>query len=180
MIEWLLALILSPFAWLESPLGLAGYLVVAFVIWYIYYSIECGLNGGSLERNPFTMAFFLFWEQLLWSIPGGLQRRTEYVRENVVGDWLGGVCGSKRFWNYAEVREKNLYAECARDVLPTPLYFWLVVVGAPMMWPISLAIVVALILLGPILAQFEFEPLFEKAMDKYDAWKEKSNQEDGA
>ena len=173
--ERLLSLILWPFTWLNHPLGLLAYVTIAFAVWYVFYSVECELNSGSLGRNPYTMAFLLFWEQLLWSIPGGLKRRADYVKENLVQDWkLGGVFGTKRFWNYAEVREKNLYVECARDVLPTPFYFWFMVVGSPLVWPVTLTLAVALILLGWALSPFE--PLFDKMMDKYETWKEHRNQ----
>jgi len=157
--------VLAPFSWLANPLGLLAYVGIALGIWYVYYTLECCLNGGDLGRNFSTMAFSLFYEQLLWSIPGGLSRKSEYVKNNLVRDWEnGGVCGSKQFWEYAEVREKNLYVECARDVMPGPLYFWIVNVGAPILWPVSLSILLALIVLSVILKPFEpiLEPLFEK------------------
>ena len=104
-------------------LMLTGF-VCAFVLWYLYYGLESALNGGTLGRHPLLMPFQCFWEEVLWNIPGGLRRKTEYIRENVIGDWDGSVFGRTRSWNYEEVRIQNLYVDCARDIMRGPIHFW--------------------------------------------------------
>lgn len=100
-------------------------LVCAFVLWYIYYGAESFLNGGTAGRHPLLMPFQCFWEEVLWNIPGGFARKVEYVRKNVVGYWNGSVCGSTRSWNYEEVRAKDLFVACTRDVMRGTVNFWL-------------------------------------------------------
>lgn len=100
-------------------------LIVAFVLCYLYYGLESALNGGTVDRHLFWMPFRCFWEEVLWNIPGGFKRKVEYVRKNFVGDWNGSVCGSTRSWNYEEVRTKNLFVACTRDVMRGTINFWL-------------------------------------------------------
>jgi hypothetical protein len=56
-------------------------LVLGFVFWYLYYGMECYINGGSLGRNQFSMHFSLLWEEFLWFLPGGFDRRVDYLLE---------------------------------------------------------------------------------------------------
>ena len=103
----------------------------AFGLWYLYYGVQSFLNGGSIGRDPLLMPFQCFWEELLWQIPGGTARKIAYVRENVVGDGDGVVLGNTERWDYGEVRSQNLYAACARDVMPGAVGFWLTTVLVP-------------------------------------------------
>ena len=106
-------------------------LVCAFVLWYLYFGLEYALNGGTLGRHPFLMVFQCFWEEVLWNIPGGLGRKTKYVRENVIGDSSGSVLGHTLTWNYHEVRSNNLFSACARDVLRGAWSFWATTIVVP-------------------------------------------------
>ena len=45
------------------------------VVWYFYYGLECFINGGSLGRNPYTMVFTLWFEELTWLFPGGWEKK---------------------------------------------------------------------------------------------------------
>lgn len=115
-----------------------AYFMIASVIWYINYALYVGLNGGN-------GVFKHFLRDITWYIPGGLRRRADFIRGIVnhpsalsprcIG---GSICGKTRVWHYNEIREQNLYQECARDVLGAPIDFWLIQVAAPFVWFISI------------------------------------------
>lgn len=93
-------------------------LIVGFVLWYLVYGLECFLNGGSLGRNQWTMQFVLLNQEISWLLVPGA--KVKYLKEHVILDCFehGAICGSTKGWDYQEVREQNLWRECANDVLP--------------------------------------------------------------
>lgn len=98
-----------------------GYLVAAFLVWYLLYGLELWLNGGSLGHGRFWV-FEGFWKELGWFLPGGLAKRADYVREWVKPrPNVSGFIGEYRF---EEIREKNLYEVVAREALGSGYYFW--------------------------------------------------------
>ena len=98
--------------------------ILVLVVVYLYFGLEGCINGATLGRNRYFMPFQIFWEDLLWSIPGGSRRRTEYIKLLVGDSGDGCICSNKRNWEYNEIRSKNLYSECAKDVLGGNLGFW--------------------------------------------------------
>lgn len=142
--------------------GAFWYITIAFGIWYVYYGFECALNGGTLGRNPLLMPFQCFWEELLWNLPGGMRRKIIYLKENVIGEEGSGCIVGMGFfgksWDFEEVRQKNFYKACARDVLSGSFHFWIVVVAAPLLWPASLLLfvmfVAAISLIGGLVGFF--------------------------
>lgn len=47
-------------------------------LWYVVYGAELALNGASMK--PFTHIRCLY-EELMWVLPGGFQRRVAYCRK---------------------------------------------------------------------------------------------------
>ena len=92
----------------------------AFVFWYIYFSFVYFLNGGNVGRNQLTMVFELFREDILWNIPGGLKKKTEYIR-NIVDNNEIGFLGD---YTHEQIKNENLYEECAIKLIPSTLSFW--------------------------------------------------------
>ena len=94
------------------------------------------LNGGD-------GVFRCFAEEIMWHIPGGLKRRTAYIKEIVDGmllqtvngepRLLGTMSGRKQSWSYEEIRDKNLYKECAKDMLGGTLEFWFISIVLPIL-----------------------------------------------
>lgn len=157
------------FSWMQSP----WYWVVAFGGWYLYYGLECALNGAM---GGLLMPLREFVKDFTWSIPGGLQRRVAYFKENLLptpsridGKVHGSISGTIG-WDYDWVVENNLYEDCVKDTLPRPFHFWFYSVFCPIFWPVALvALVVLIVLCIPL--NF-FEPVFEPVFEKYFNWKE--------
>lgn len=99
-------------------------LIVSYVAWYVLYWYECFLNGGDIGRDPLLMPFQLFWQDLQWILPGGLNRRAKYIEE-MVQQGEGIIGGFRKSWNYQELRRTGDYRACARDVLPGVGIFFL-------------------------------------------------------
>ncbi len=102
-----------------------GYFILAFVAWYFYFGAECFLNGA--DSWDFFMPFKCYWQEILWNIPGGQQRRIEWMKEWVKAPQHGTMLGKTKSWNYEEVRAGNLYAECVSDMLPGKFHCFLVI-----------------------------------------------------
>jgi hypothetical protein len=98
--------------------GVGKYALTASILWYAYYRIELARSDMILGRNPWLAPFQLFWKELLWYLPGGMERRIAFLKEDVIGSASGMICGSWRLWSRKEVRDQNLYRGCAQDVLP--------------------------------------------------------------
>ena len=103
-------------------------LIIGCVLWYILTGFEGAINGGLAGRNPLLMPFQLFGEALPWYLPGGIKRRGEYIRKRVCHGH-GVILGTKYSWKYNQIRDENLYEECAADTLPGPFYFWALNLG---------------------------------------------------
>ena len=155
------------FSWMQSP----WYWIIALVGWYIYYGLECMLNGSE---PGLLIPFKWFVKDLTWAIPGGLRRRTEYFKENVMpspssidGKRHGTISGTIS-WDYDWVADNNLYEDCAKDNLPGPFHFWFYSVLCPIFWPLTLVILAVLIVICIPLNLFEpvFKPLFDKYFDR--------------
>ncbi len=150
------------------------YWIVAFVLWYIYLGVECLINGA---RPGWLMPFYYFGKDFTWSIPGGLQRRVKYLKENLIpkpsninGKRNGSISGTIR-WDYDWVADNNLYEDCVRDTLPGPFHFWFYSILCPILWPIALTVLAILFVVSIPLNLFEsaLEPIFDKYLD----WREK-------
>jgi hypothetical protein len=96
-------------------------------LWYLYTGMECTLNGGDLGRRyPWLAPLQYFWQELTWSLPGGMRKKAAYIRERVELSEHGTIGGRQKSWDYHEVREAQSYAACAKDSLITPTAFWLI------------------------------------------------------
>ena len=63
------------------PYLFIGSLIAGFILWYIYYSVECVINGGSIMRNTvWEMQWKCFLEELSWFLPGGNKRRIQFLK----------------------------------------------------------------------------------------------------
>ncbi len=112
------------------------FVFVTIVVWYFLYGISVFLNGGNNVLKSFI-------EHATWHIPGGLNRRTAYIKAIVDGmplqvvdgqpRLLGAMAGSKRCWDYEEIRDNNLYEEVAKDMLGGTLEFWFYSVVLPIL-----------------------------------------------
>ena len=104
-----------------TPEFLLGYFVVAFLVWYLIYGFETYINGGPLGRGRFWV-FECFWEELWWFLPGGLAKRSDYIREKV--KYRPNVSGSIGEYRFEEIRKNNLYETVAKKTLGSGAYFW--------------------------------------------------------
>lgn len=157
------------YSWMQTP----WYWIIAFVLWYIYYGLECMLNGAE---GGLLMPFRCLIKNLTWSIPGGLQRRVVYFKDNLLptpslndGKIHGSICGTIG-WDYDWVVENDLYEDCVRDTLPGPFHFWFYSILCPIFWPVALVVLGVLIVLCIPLNLFE--PVFEPLFERYFNWKE--------
>ena len=101
--------------------------IVTFLVWLFIYGVTAFLNGGD-------GVFRCFAEEIMWHIPGGLKRRADYIKDivdsmplqivNGEPRLLGTMSGTKQSWSYEEIRDKNLYSDCAKDMLGSTLGFW--------------------------------------------------------
>lgn len=87
---------------------------IGLFAWWCLYGFESYLNGGDVGRNRFLFPFQCFWGEVLWNLPGG---HAAFAKK-AVGRSNGIILGHRRSWHYAEVREKDLYEACGRDILP--------------------------------------------------------------
>ncbi|MCI0533249.1 hypothetical protein L0Y49_03455 [bacterium] len=111
-------------------------LLCAFIVWYLYFSFEYMLNHCMAGRNQFLAVFELYAVNVLRNIPGGMKRKTEFIRNLAHNSKYDSILGDKRRWNFGEIQEHNLYRECAEDVFKSPLAFWFksaVVIGVGVM-----------------------------------------------
>lgn len=119
------------------PVTLPAYILVGFGIWYLLYGLTYRMNGGRHS------VFYGFWEELLWHLPGGLAKRTDYIRKMVGrGTEDRSISGYLGKYSYEEIREQNLYEEVAKTTLGTSLTFWSEIVFY-VLWPIWIALWVA-------------------------------------
>lgn len=89
-------------------------LIVGFFLWYFYYGLECFLNGATIAHDQYTMQFHCLWEELLWNLPGGGERKAQFVKE-----YIGDIpCGTFVDYSYEDIRKNNRYKEVGRAVLP--------------------------------------------------------------
>lgn len=111
------------------PSSFAVYLClcIGLVCWYVCYGLTCFLNGATLGWNhsQFLLPFYWLWKDLLWILPGGANRKAEYMRERIEGLERGCVSGDKKSWDYAEVNRTKDYRRCAADVLPNSTDFFM-------------------------------------------------------
>lgn len=118
------------------------YLVGFGIFFYLSQGFEGFMNGADYYPHPrWQMPFRYFWGNLILNIPGGTKRKEKLIRKIVsdkyAKDWWT-LTGDTREWKYSEIRERNLYRECAKDYLVSPLEFWS---GAlvPVLWPLLVA-----------------------------------------
>ncbi len=65
--------------------------VPSLAFWYVYYGLECYLNGASIGRNQYAMPFLCLWEETLWILPGGRRRKLAFARGDA--DWADELPG---------------------------------------------------------------------------------------
>ena len=108
-----------------------GYFAIAFGVWYGLFATTVMFDGGS-------SVFKEFFKQVFWYLPGGLKRLTDHIR-NIVGDShrMGSIGTTRRIWNFREIRDQNLYEECAKDALCGTASFWTTYFITPLFWPIA-------------------------------------------
>ncbi|KKT91053.1 MAG: hypothetical protein UW92_C0019G0008 [Candidatus Jorgensenbacteria bacterium GW2011_GWA2_45_13] len=100
-------------------------LILGLIIWYLFYGLECFINGGTIGKSRFFFPFECLWNEILWNLPGG---KETYVKKHIANSSIDtAVCGSKQVWRSAEIRKKNLYFECGKDILPGFFHLFLVV-----------------------------------------------------
>lgn len=108
------------------------YLLIAFTVWYFLYALSVFINDG---RDVFKT----FLRDVLWHLPGGLKQRTAFIEKKVNAPHMllpnvhGTIAGSTRSWDFDEVRQQNLYEECAKEVLGTSTEFWFYHVIVPLL-----------------------------------------------
>lgn len=100
--------------------------VVGLFCFYVLYGIEGYLNGAHVGRHPTWFPFQFYLAELRQYLPGGLKRRTDFIRA-LIGDREGSsISGKSKLWWCNEVRASGAYQECALDVLGTGREFFTV------------------------------------------------------
>ena len=122
------------------------YLCLAVSAWYFLYRADIctkakkGGNSSCLKtkscgtcKGRRREVFQCFLEELSWYGPGGLRRRATYlkwmahIRPNYLQGKILGRSGKE--WTSQSLLSANGYIPCARDVYPSPFYFWGVRIG---------------------------------------------------
>lgn len=123
-----------------------GYFGVGFLVWYLHTGLECYLNGGFIGRDRNSVLKY-FWEEMQWFLPGGLAKRTAYIRDMVkpranINGTIGG------YW-YAQIRDQNLYEVVAKTALGNGYRFWGAnVIMAFFLWPVGLSALILIIIIN--------------------------------
>lgn len=91
-------------------------LIVGFVIWYLFYGLECWANGAFMSSKQTHWSCLL--EDVLWVLPGASKRKGEYIKKTMGSFEHGSMCSSSGSWDYEEIREKNLYEVVGNAMLP--------------------------------------------------------------
>jgi len=136
----------------QYVIATAVYFLAACFSWFILYRMDiCPKNSRKKTQDflrtrsctsckkagtTWRQVMKCFREELLWYLPKGLKRRTEYLGrimrflpENAPG-YILGRSGIK--WHYTSLQAARsfpgwaweTYRKCARDVYPSPCYFW--------------------------------------------------------
>lgn len=93
--------------------------IVSLLVWYALSSATCALNGAYLRpTNRWLVPFAILWEDTLNELPGGANRKGQYIRERVGEEGDGGMISATGSWRYKDIREKNLYNEVGKAMLP--------------------------------------------------------------
>jgi len=135
---------------LTPPQYILLYFAIGFIIWYLAYGFEMWINSGSLGRGKYWV-FKCFKQDLQWFLPGGLQKRTDYIREKVkphpnVSGYIGG-------YSHEQIREQNLYEYVAKKSLGNGFHFWGVnVILMFFLWPLFLIFLALAVALGSIIS----------------------------
>jgi hypothetical protein len=121
------------------------YLGIGFAIWYFVYGFEVWMNGGHHGRGR-GWVFACFFEEMQWFLPGGLAKRTDYIRKMVDPKILSNAPGFIAAYHYKDIREQNLYEKVAKETLGNGFYFWgLHVALSFFLWPLLLPVVALII-----------------------------------
>lgn len=139
-------------------LAYVGYAWTVLAAWVWLYS--AGAKQVFMSRFPHedgtSAILWCAWQELLWSLPGGEQRKAEHIRQVVSppihGETCGGpliqvngvIFGRTRSWAYHEVRRDESFLECAIDSLPGPWSLPLYA-AASILWPLTLIWLIALL-----------------------------------
>ena len=124
---------------------------VVVIFWYLWYGFGYFLNSGTLGRKYTSlMPFDCFWIDFIQNIPGGKKRKIASIKQ-MVGNWNGIFATDNKSWEFEEIRQKNLFKECAMDILPSAKYFW---------FALSASLLIPSIIITHIV---KFEPTFFSA-----------------
>lgn len=120
------------------------YFGIGFFVWYISYGLEKYFSGGSFGRGNWWV-FKCFWEELWWYLPGGLGRRTDYIREITRSRSDTSFIDN---YSYKTICTQNLYEQVAKESLGSGYYFWGVSVFLFFfLWPLLLCTLAILVIL---------------------------------
>lgn len=92
-------------------MGIIISLIIGLILWFLYYSLELGLNGVS---DTYLNCLRQEW---LWATSS--KARADFIRDHIEGCELGTMCSfSGKSWRYSEIRDNNLYSEVGKAMLP--------------------------------------------------------------
>jgi len=117
------------------------YFLIASAFWYVLHALTVFVNGGK-------GVFKTFLRDVSWHLPGGLKQRTAFIEKKVNDPHMllpnvhGTIGGSTRNWDFDEIRQQNLYEECAKDVLSNSIEFWFYSIVVPLLWFIFVPMIV--------------------------------------
>jgi hypothetical protein len=113
--------------------GVWKYFLTTFVLWYLCFYAENFMTGRVFYRNRFAGPFHLFWDELLWHLPGGMDRQIEYLKKNIITGKNWVCVGSRKIWTLHEVmgRGRGWYRECAKDILPGKIHLLSIILVPP-------------------------------------------------
>jgi len=99
---------------------IVGGVLTAVLSLYAYFVLRF---AGTSSGNIWSKTPKMFWEEFLFSIPGGLDRKVVALKAKMAtAD--ENVYGKDRVWTQKEIREEDLFEECAKDLFVSPVEFW--------------------------------------------------------
>lgn len=126
------------------------YFVIGFACWYIMTGFGLWSNGYPMNQK--YAVFTGFYEELLWHVPGGLQRRTERVREMLNHRapfiTLGG-------YPPEQIRNENRYEEVAKRIFDSSLVFWGEQVLSFFLWPLVFVFIILANIVGAMITVWD-------------------------
>lgn len=140
-----------------SELQVSIYLLACPFGWYLLAGLSYWLNGGQFGRHPFFFPFQCFAEDIKCYWLGGQKHRIKFIRSRCNGN--GIMSGSKRSYDFEEIRNNNLYEEVFWEMCGGRISFWGEHVLYFFLGPVLIAALLAGVVIGLIVNGLIFWPI---------------------